>query len=86
MVEKFNIEEARVQPMVTLLVNDNWLEFTIRYVVDYKARRSTRDALFTRILDDLGKTGGRVTLASTTFELVAGSRLDVRLLNRDGNA
>jgi small-conductance mechanosensitive channel len=86
MVEKFNIEEARVQPMVTLVVNDNWLEFTIRYVVDYKARRSTRDALFTRILDDIGKTGGRVAIASATFELVAGSRLDVRLLNRDGNA
>ncbi len=57
MVEKFMIEDARVLPLVTLVVNDNWLEFTVRYVVDYKARRSTRDALFTRILDDIGKTG-----------------------------
>ncbi len=86
MVEKFNIVDARVQPMVTLAVNDNWLEFTIRYVVDYKARRSIRDALFTRMLDDIGKTGGRVALASATFELVAGSRLDVKLINRNGNA
>jgi hypothetical protein len=86
MVEKFNIEDARVQPMVTLAVNDNWLEFTVRYVVDYKARRSTRDALFVRILDDIGNTEGRVALASATFELVARSRLDVKLLNPDGNA
>jgi small-conductance mechanosensitive channel len=81
MVEKFKIEDARVQPLVTLVVNDNWLEFTVRYVVDYKARRSTRDALFTRILDDIGKTGGRVALASATLELVAGSRLDVKLVD-----
>lgn len=81
MVAKYMIEDARVQPMVTLAVNDNWLEFTVRYVVDYKARRSTRDALFTRILDDVGKTGGRVALASATYELVAGSRLDVKLVD-----
>lgn len=86
MVEKFNIEDARVQPLVTLAVNDNWLEFTVRYVVDYKARRSTRDALFTRILDDIGKTGGGVALASATLELVAGSRLNVKILDRNGNA
>jgi small-conductance mechanosensitive channel len=86
MVEKFNIEDARVLPMVTLAVNDNWLEFTVRYVVDYKARRSTRDALFTRILEDIGKTGGGVARASATFELVAGSRLNVKILDRNGNA
>ena len=82
MVEKYKIEDARVLPMVTLAVSDNWLEFTVRYVVDYKARRTARDALFTRILEEIGKTGGRVAVASTTFELVTGSRLDVKLVDR----
>lgn len=83
MVEKHMIEDARVLPMVTLAVNDNRLEFTVRYVVDDKVRRTTRDVLFTRILDDLGKTGGRVAVASATFELVAGSRLNVKLAARE---
>jgi small-conductance mechanosensitive channel len=82
MVEKYMIEDARLQPLVTLVVNDNWLEFTVRYVVDYKARRSIRDALFTRILDDIGKSGGRIALASATLELVGGTRLDVKLAPR----
>ncbi len=43
-VRKFMIEQARVEPMVTLVATDNWIEFTARYIVDYKARRLTRDA------------------------------------------
>lgn len=44
------IEDARVEPIVTMVANDNWMEFTVRYVVDYKQRRSTKDLLFNRYL------------------------------------
>lgn len=30
MVNKFRIEDARIEPTVTMITNDNWLEFTIR--------------------------------------------------------
>jgi small-conductance mechanosensitive channel len=77
-VEKFMIEDARVEPMVTLVANDNWMEFTVRYVVDYKKRRTTKDVLFRRILEEIDHTGGKVALASATFELVGVPPITVR--------
>ena len=52
---KFLIENASVEPSVTLKFDENWITFTIRFVVDYKKRRSTKDLLFTRILDEINK-------------------------------
>jgi small-conductance mechanosensitive channel len=70
MVKKYLIEDASTEPMVTLMANDNWVEFTLRYVVDYKKRRSTKDKLFTRILEETNKSAGKVDFASTTLHLV----------------
>ncbi|MES2123725.1 MAG: mechanosensitive ion channel domain-containing protein [Gemmatimonadota bacterium] len=69
----FLVEDAAVDPMVTLVANDNWIEFTLRYVVDYKSRRLTKDRLFTRILEEVETSGGRIAIASTTFQLVKAS-------------
>ncbi len=49
------------------------------YVVNHRKRRSTKDYLFRRILEEVDKTRNRVRPASATFELVSGSTLDVRL-------
>ncbi len=78
-VNRYRIEDARVDPMVTLIANDNWMEFTLRYVVDYKKRRTTKDELWTRVLEEVERTGGRVALASATFEIVQTPTIDVRL-------
>ncbi|MDH4069859.1 MAG: mechanosensitive ion channel family protein [Ignavibacteria bacterium] len=69
MVKKYLIEDASVEPMVTLVANDNWVEFTLRYVVDFKRRRTTKDLLFQRVLAEVDKLES-VTLASATFEVV----------------
>lgn len=79
MVHKYLIEHAKTEPMVTLIANDNWLEFTVRYIVNYKQRRTQKDRLFTRILDDFDNSDGKVRLASTTLHLVDAPVLDVRL-------
>lgn len=79
MVNKYRIEDAIIEPMVTLIANDNWLEFTVRYVTDYKRRRSTKDILFTRIMEEFDSTGGKVSLASTTFHLVDAPVFNVRM-------
>ncbi|MBK7395038.1 MAG: mechanosensitive ion channel [Myxococcales bacterium] len=76
-VAKYRLEDANVEPMVTLVANDNWLAFTIRYVVDYRKRRSVKDALFTRILEEVDRANGRLRLASATFELVNFPGVDV---------
>lgn len=51
MVEKYLIEDASVEPMVTLVAHDNWINYTIRYVIDYKRRRTTKDLFFEKILE-----------------------------------
>ncbi len=77
MVKRYMIEDASVTPAITMVVNDNWMEFTLRYVVDYRRRRTTKDALFNRIMDLVDASGGKVQLASATFELVAAPPLTV---------
>ncbi len=76
---KFLLENAVTDPMVSLVANDNWMEFTVRYVVDFKKRRVTKDALFTRILDEFEKSDGKVSFASATFEIVQTPVFDVRM-------
>lgn len=84
MVRKFMIEKATVEPMVTMIANDNWIEFTVRYVIDFKKRRSTKDLLFTKILDAFQATNGTVSLASATFQLVDAPVLNVRFAEEKG--
>lgn len=70
LTHKYMIEKATVHPMVLMAITDNWLEFNLRYVVEYKQRRLVKDRLFTRILEEFEKTEGKITVASTTIELV----------------
>ena len=83
-IVKYRLEDAQVEPLVTLMANDNWLEFTLRYIVDYRKRRSVKSQLFTRILEEVDASGDRVRLASATFELVNIPRLDVSFANGKG--
>ena len=82
LVKKFLIENAKIDPMITMIANDNWIEFTIRYVVDYKSRRTTKDILFTKILEEIDKNSEKIGLASATFQLVEAPTLNVSLKNQ----
>ena len=84
MVRQYRVEDANVEPMITLHTTDNWIEFTVRYVVDYRKRRWMKDHLFTRILEEVDKSEDRIRLASSTFEVVTGSTLDVHLSGDKG--
>jgi small-conductance mechanosensitive channel len=83
MVRKYSVEETSVDPIVTMVANDNWMEFTARYVVDNKHRRGTKDRIFTDIVAAIEKTEGQVGIASATFQLVEAPRIDVRLNQPD---
>ena len=78
-VQRYPIEPETVEPVVTLVANDNWMEFTVRYVVDYRRRRAVKDRIFSRMLEELDKTEGRVAIASTTLQLVEMPVFDVRI-------
>ncbi len=82
MTNKYLIEDARIEPIVTLIAKENWMEFTVRYPVSYKKRRIEKDQLFTRILDEFENTNGRVKLTSATLELVEAPTFNVRLTDK----
>ncbi len=86
LVRKYRVEEANVEPMITLRATDNWIEFTVRYVVDYRKRRTMKHRLFTRILEEVDKSEDKIRLASATFELVPDSSLNVKLVNNSRSA
>lgn len=65
----YRVEDAQVEPMVTLEVNENWILFTLRFVVDYKRRRTTKDQIFSRLLDEMEKPEARFKLACSTLEV-----------------
>ena len=67
---KYRLEHENIEPVVTLIANDNWLEFTLRYIVDYKKRRAAKDHLFEYIVNRIEQTAGKVAFASTTLQLV----------------
>tara|TARA_R110001583_G_scaffold74038_1_gene205328 strand:+ start:11231 stop:12169 length:939 start_codon:yes stop_codon:yes gene_type:complete len=79
MVNKYLIENAITESTLTLKLTDNWIEFNLRYVVDYKKRRITKNKLFSDILSEINKTDNKVMLASTTFEVVGLPNLKVDL-------
>ncbi len=78
---KFRLEDAQTEPVVSLTANDNWVEFTLRYIVIYKKRRVTKTFLFTNILKAIDATNGAVKFASTTFQLVEPPEIKVKLQN-----
>lgn len=80
MLAKYRVENARVQPMVSLVLNDNWMEFTVRYVVPFDKRRTVKDLLFTRIMDEVNNSSGAIRLASATSAIVEFPTVDVRMI------
>lgn len=76
---KYRLEAAQTEPMVSMIANDNWVEFTLRYVVNYKRRRATKTELFTRLLSEIEGSGGEVKFASATFHLVEAPELNVKM-------
>lgn len=69
LTHKYRIERAQVKPMVSLKFDENWITFTLRYIVDYKKRRSTKDVIYTKILDEIALSNGKIMIATSTIEV-----------------
>jgi small-conductance mechanosensitive channel len=77
--KKYRLEDAQTEPMVSLIANDNWVEFTLRYVVGYKKRRVTKTELFTQILKRVEATNGEIKFASATFQILETPEFKVKI-------
>ncbi len=69
LVKKYPIENAQIEPLITASFDENWISFTLRYVVDFKKRRTTKDQLFARILAKIDASGGAVKIASAAMDI-----------------
>ena len=69
-VNKYYVEDAQVEPTLAITLTDNWVQFNLRYIVNYEKRRITKHELNDSIRKAIESTNGKVTLASTTIELV----------------
>ena len=62
-----NYESANppLEPTVALVVNAGSLEFAVSYVVDYTKRTAMKDQLFTKIVEEVANSDGRLEWASS---------------------
>ncbi|TYP96779.1 mechanosensitive ion channel-like protein [Tenacibaculum adriaticum] len=81
-VDKYYIENAQVEPTLAITMTDNWIEFNLRYIVDYKKRRFTKHLLSELIRKEIEKTNGKVSLASSTIEIIKIPKLNIERQNQ----
>ncbi len=73
---KYHLEDAQTEPMISMTANDNWVEFTLRFVVNYKRRRATKTELFSRIIKSFESSNGAIRIASATIQIIKTSDSD----------
>ena len=69
LMKRYPIHETTVEPALYIVMTDNWIEMTLRYVVDPRARRRVKGELHNELLQhfELEKD---ITVASMTVEIV----------------
>ncbi|HET6844872.1 MAG TPA: mechanosensitive ion channel family protein [Candidatus Angelobacter sp.] len=68
-VENYRVENHFLEPAVSLHAAGGSLEFSLSYIVDYTKRTIVKDHLFTRIVDEVANSNGRLEWASNTVVL-----------------
>ncbi|WP_308992860.1 mechanosensitive ion channel family protein [Mariniflexile litorale] len=69
-VKKYYIEDAQIDPTLSIKLTDNWIQFNLRYIVDFKKRRFTKYLLYDKIRMEIENTNGKINLASSTIEII----------------
>jgi hypothetical protein len=64
----FLVPDFELKPQVYLVVTSNWIELTLRYLVEPKKRRQAKSFIFTQVFD---RVQGRkdIMIASETMDL-----------------
>src|ERR1700728_4245770 len=69
--ENFRTENPPLEPTVSLVVNSGSLEFSLRYVIDYTKRTAMKTQLFTKIVEEVANSQGKLAWASQTITLTS---------------
>ena len=65
MSDNYQSANPPLEPTVALVVNAGSLEFAVSYVVDYTKRTAMKDQLFTKIVEEVANSDGRLEWASS---------------------
>jgi len=69
-VDNYRVEHPFLEPTVTLQVSSGSLEFSLSYIVDYARRTIVKDQLFTKIVDEVVSSNGKLKWASSLTTVV----------------
>lgn len=67
--ENFRTENPSLEPTVSLIVSGGSLDFSLSYVVDYRKRTAMKTQLYTKIVQEVANSQGRLAWASQTVTL-----------------
>ena len=81
MIDRYPLKDTKVEPTLYLAMTDNWIEMTLRFVVDAQERRRVKDQLHRDLLQHI-QTEENITVASTTIEIVGFPPLQVDQRNK----
>ena len=70
MVDRYLVHDTPVEPALYIVMTDNWIEMTLRYIVEARERRQVKGELHQELLQHFGAEP-EITVASATFEIVA---------------
>jgi small-conductance mechanosensitive channel len=69
LTQVYPVQRASVEPTLYVVMTDNWIEITLRYVVEARERRQVKGQLHRELLERFESEPG-ITVASATFEIV----------------
>ena len=78
MVRRYLVHDTPVEPALYVVMTDNWIELTLRYIVEARERRTVKGQLHQELLGHF-ESEPKITVASATFEIVGLPRLGVDL-------
>jgi small-conductance mechanosensitive channel len=69
LAQVYPVQKASVEPTLYVVMTDNWIELTLRYIVEARERRQVKGQLHRELLQRFESEPG-ITVASATFEIV----------------
>jgi small-conductance mechanosensitive channel len=81
LLDRYPIKDTKVESTLYLAMTDNWIELTLRFVVDAQERRGVKGRLHQELLQYF-QEDENITVASTTIEIVGFPQLQVDQRNK----
>jgi len=78
-VSRYRIEDAKLDPIVTYSIDASMVTYTIRYIVDFKKRRSVKHELSEKIVERISSRENVEFASSSEYQLTSVSSLNVDL-------